>query len=59
MQTQSLPRFVNGNQPHNCANERCREPLIPHTIWRGSNGRYYCSEWCEEEDFNDPVPSRQ
>jgi hypothetical protein len=31
---------------HNCA--FCKNPLRPRTEWKGSDGRFYCSEFCAD-----------
>lgn len=42
-----MSKWMNGGAPQNCANPNCKEPFIHHA-WRGSDGKYYCNEWCEE-----------
>jgi hypothetical protein len=31
---------------HNCA--FCKNPIKPLSDWKGSDGRFYCSEFCAE-----------
>lgn len=39
---------------HNCA--FCKNPLRPQTEWKGSDGRFYCSEFCADAGAMD-MPS--
>jgi hypothetical protein len=43
---------------HNCA--FCRNPLKPLAEWKGTDGRFYCSEFCADagETF-EPVAASQ
>lgn len=38
-------RYMNGGAPKACA--YCQQPFTDHA-WRGSDGKYYCNEFCEE-----------
>jgi hypothetical protein len=43
---------------HNCA--FCRNPLRPWAEWKGNDGRFYCSEFCEDAgETVAPVPASQ
>jgi len=33
---------------HDCA--FCKNPLRPLAEWKGSDGRFYCSEFCADSD---------
>lgn len=50
-------RFMNG-QPQNCQNPHCGEPFHEYAH-KGSDGRYYCNEWCEEAATDDQPMSER
>jgi hypothetical protein len=43
----NVVRFMNG-RPENCQNPHCGEPFKDEYGHKGTDGRYYCNDWCEE-----------
>jgi hypothetical protein len=44
-------RYMNGGAPTHCS--FCGNPFTDHA-WRGSDGKYYCNEYCEEGGQTEP-----
>jgi hypothetical protein len=44
---------------HNCA--LCKNPIKPLSDWKGSDGRFYCSEFCADasESIEPGVAAKQ